>query len=558
MKDYSRIVSKVTTTPWMMMPAALKMMLELLDAHMTGNITEQEIRVRMQSAQQREVTKQRQGMIGVLPLHGPIFPKANMMTEMSGATSLEQWTQDFRSLVADESITSILIDVDSPGGSSELIPETAQMIREARDIKPIYALANTMAASAAYGLASQATKLYASPSSLTGSAGTYMVHTDESGLNEKLGVKETVIKSGRFKAAEIQSLTPDTQQYFQELVGDINERFLNEIAQGRGMDIEAIRQTEGKVFASDRSLEQGLIDQIATFDEVISEIAGGGTQPTSVAVTRSVSGGTTNSAVNLSVPERTQSYDADKEHSEPGTGLGGEPTPREPPEEGDPAIEGGWRRDPPPPAYETEEAVNREWLEVQARTLGIEFNEEVTDEALAKEVADRMNEIVVPLSNATTEVAKMRQFEKDYPEQAAQLATLATTNRQNEARAFADEYQRFDGGNKGFSSLVRNKIQESHEKIAMRQFSHVDLKELLDLTAKSEAVVEWGENGSSREDDTQKPTVTRDFQKDRVAFAELVRTAMREDNLSQEAAIEHVSKQHPDLAEAYLVGHAKR
>ena len=120
MKDYSRIISKVKTTPWMMMPGSLKMMLEILDAHLTGNITEEEIRLRMQSAQQREGSSEltRSGAIAVIPLHGPIFPKANMMTEMSGATSLEQWNSQFRQLVADESIGTIIIDADSPGGSS--------------------------------------------------------------------------------------------------------------------------------------------------------------------------------------------------------------------------------------------------------------------------------------------------------------------------------------------------------------------------------------------------------------------------------------------------------
>lgn len=540
MKDYSRIISKVTTTPWMMMPGSLKMMLEILDAHLTGNITEEEIRLRMQSAQQREGSSEltRSGAIAVIPLHGPIFPKANMMTEMSGATSLEQWNSQFRQLVADESIGTIIIDADSPGGSSELIPETGAMIRSAREIKPVYAISNTMAASAAYGIVANASKVFASPSALTGAVGTYMVHTDDSELMQKIGVKETVIKAGRFKAVEIESLTPESKAYFEELVGDINDVFLNSIAQGRGVDVEHVRQTygEGKVFASSRALELGMIDEIATFEDVVNQSVEGGMSPRQ---TR---------------PVGRQSYDADMEHSEPGTGE--PPEPREPPEEGDPAIEGGWRRDSPPAAFEPpEEVVNREWLEARASALGIEFNTETTDEDLAAAVSNAVDEIVVPLANATAGAERARQFAEDYPEEAAQLAAATESSRQQAASSFAAGYSRFDGSNRGFSPVVRSLIQSAHERIALRQFTHEDLKELLDKATAKDATVEYNEKGSARQPDTI--DVPTDFRQARQEFARLVSEAMKEDGLDRNAALQHVAEQHPDLAEAYRYGHVR-
>jgi len=539
MKDYSRIISKVTTTPWMMMPGSLKMMLEILEAHLTGNITEEEIRLRMQSAQKRDTSSDmsRSGAIAVMPLHGPIFPKANMMTEMSGATSLEQWNAQFRQLVADESIGTIILDVDSPGGSSELIPETGAMIRAAREVKPIYAISNTMAASAAYGIAANATKLFASPSALTGAVGTYMVHTDDSELMQRIGVKETVIKAGRFKAVEIESLTPESKAYFEELVGDINEVFLNSIAQGRGVEVDQVRQNygEGKVFASSRALELGMIDEIATFEDVVHQTMEGGVAPRQ---TR---------------PVGRQSYDADMEHSEPGTGE--PPEPREPPEEGDPAIEGGWRRDSPPAAFEPEEVVNREWLEARASSLGIEFNADTTDEDLATAVSNAVDEIVVPLASATAGAERARQFAQDYPEEAAQLAASVEQSRQTNAVNFANGYSRFEGSSQGFSPVVRSLIQSAHERIALRQFTHEDLKELLDKATAKDAVVEYDEKGSARQPETIE--VPADFRQARNEFARLVREAITNDGLDREAALRHVAEQHPDLAEAYHHGHVR-
>jgi capsid assembly protease len=539
MRDYSRIISKITTTPWMMMPGSLKMMLEILEAHLSGNITEEEIRLRMQSAQPREGSSElsRSGAVAVIPLHGPIFPKANMMTEMSGATSLEQWNSQFRQLVADESIGTIIIDADSPGGSSELIPETGAMIRSAREIKPVYAISNTMAASAAYGIVANASKVFASPSALTGAVGTYMVHTDDSELMQRVGVKETVIKAGRFKAVEIESLTPESKAYFEELVGDINDVFLNSIAKGRGVDVDQVRQTygEGKVFASSRALELGMIDEIATFEDVVNQSLEGGISPRQ---TR---------------PVGRQSYDADMEHSEPGTGQ--PPEPREPPEEGDPAIEGGWRRDSPPAAFEPEEVVNREWLEARASALGITFNAETTDEDLATAVSNAVDEIVVPLAEATAGAERARQFAQDYPEEAAQLAAATTSTRQQEAATFAQGYGRFAESNRGFSPVVRSLIQSAHERIALRQFTHGDLKELLDAATAKDATVEYNEKGSSRQPESV--DVPTDFRQARQEFARLVNEAMKDDGLDRNAALQHVAKQHPDLAEAYHYGHVR-
>lgn len=541
------------------MPSALQMMLSIVEAHITGKMTPEQIAQAIE--QQRERPLERQQSVGILPLHGPIFPKANMMTQLSGATSLDQWTSQFMQMVEDDSITSIILDVDSPGGSSAMIPETAALIRESREVKPIYAVANVMAGSAAYGLAAQATKLFASPSSLVGSAGTYMVHTDESQLAQKLGVVETVIKEGRFKAVELESLTPDAKAYLQEFVGDVNDVFLNEIAAGRNTDADSIRALEAKVFNGVRAVEVGLADEVASFDEVLADTIAGGGNHVGIAVAQSVSGTAAVGGVSL-VPQPRASYDADKEHSEPGTGLGGEPTPREPPEEGDPMIVNGWRRDSPPAAFDPpEEAVNREWLETQATSLGIEFNQDTTDEELAQSVATAVEAIVVPLNAATEVATQQRQFAEMFPEQAAALEALQRQQREGAAAAFAAQYERFDGQSRGFSPVVREQIEMAHEQIASRQFSHADLAQLLDTVTSEAAVVRYGEQGSSRQSAGDTTTTvgvpSGDFKKDRETFTGLVSQAMTDDNLSRDAALAHVAEQYPDLYNSFRYGHVK-
>lgn len=563
MKDYGRIIGKITSTPWMITDDALKMILEIFEKHMNGEVID------FPGEPATHSYASRQGNVGIMKLHGPIFPKANMMTDMSGATSLEQFRSDFRDLMSDSNVASLLLDVDSPGGISDHVEETAQEIRAARDIKPIYAIANTAMNSAAYYLGSQATKLYATPSAQVGSIGTYTVHKDDSVRQELLGVKQTVIKAGRFKAAMNTPLTDETHEHLQALVNATNDNFIKSVALGRNTTEDDVRANygEGGIVPVPVALESGMIDGIVTYDalvdslshvvqysqngSIVTYVPTAASNQTSIIVPSIFTDTTTGTN-----PWR-QSYDADKEHSEPGTGLGGEPTPREPPEKGDKAIEGGWRRDPPPIAYETEEwSVTRTWMEERATILGISFSDETTDDELAENVKKKMDEIVVPLNEATEEATKQRQFEAEFPEQAAQFAELLNRDRDNSARTFAEGYAKFEGSNKGFSTLVRDRIAEAHAQISVRQFSHANLADLLDLISQSDGIVTWGEQGSSRSTETELPST--DFSEARNQFAQLVRNAMTEDNLSQSAAIDHVAKQNPELANAYMYGHAVR
>jgi ClpP class serine protease len=121
------------------------------------------------------------------------------MSEMSGGTSVQRFKQSLEAALADDKVTSIMLDIDSPGGSTDLIPEMAAQIRQARKQKPIVAMANTAAASAAYWLGSQASEFVVSPSGKVGSIGVFAAHTDVSEAEAKAGVKTTLISAGKFK-----------------------------------------------------------------------------------------------------------------------------------------------------------------------------------------------------------------------------------------------------------------------------------------------------------------------------------------------------------------------
>ena len=94
-----------------------------------------------------------------------------------------------RQVIDDPGVGSIVLDIDSPGGDVDGIDELASEIYQARKQKPITAVSNCLCASAAYYLASQASEIIASPSSLTGSIGVYILHEDDSATLRRCGIK---------------------------------------------------------------------------------------------------------------------------------------------------------------------------------------------------------------------------------------------------------------------------------------------------------------------------------------------------------------------------------
>jgi signal peptide peptidase SppA len=106
----------------------------------------------------------------------------------------------FRQALADPSIGGIVISVDSPGGSVYGVPELVAEIYRARGQKPVVAVADSMAASAAYWIACQAEQVYVTPGGEVGSIGVLTAHADMSQALANEGVSVSVISAGRYKA----------------------------------------------------------------------------------------------------------------------------------------------------------------------------------------------------------------------------------------------------------------------------------------------------------------------------------------------------------------------
>lgn len=275
---HPNVVRYVRERPWAILPGALEAIVEILAMHELGERSEEEIRAALEAARPaREPAAQRVGSLAVVPIYGAIFPRASLFSDLSGGTSLEALRSDLDELTRDESVRAIVLDVNSPGGSTELLHETAGEIRKMRERKPIVAVGNTMAASAAYHLASQASEFFITPSGMAGSVGVYATHQDLSAMQEKAGIKTTFIQAGRRKTEgnPFEPLSKEAEEQIQSLVDEHARLMVGDIAAGRRVpeaDVSGERFGEGRMFHAAEATRRGMADGVQTFDTTVSTL----------------------------------------------------------------------------------------------------------------------------------------------------------------------------------------------------------------------------------------------------------------------------------------------
>lgn len=276
---YPHVVRYVQETPWAIMPDVLATISELLELRASGaRLSKAEINDRLAAAPQRQ-PRASAGAVAVISVMGVISYRASLMGDVSGMASVEALRTRFRQALNDEQVSSILLQYDSPGGVTDGIPEMAQEIREARGQKPIVAVADVMAASAAYWLAVSADELVVTPSGQVGSIGVYGAHNDRSGLQEKLGVKTTLISAGKYKVEghPFGPLDDDAREAIQARVDEMYEMFVDGVARGRGVKASAVRAGfgQGRILGAKAAVAEGMADRVETFDATLARLQRG-------------------------------------------------------------------------------------------------------------------------------------------------------------------------------------------------------------------------------------------------------------------------------------------
>lgn len=268
----NRAIAAILGETWAMRSEALENMLAIAgrEHEFAGNLEalEQKLGRPLMNTERATV---RDG-VAIIPVMGPLFRYANLMTELSGATSYGTLATDLKAAVDDPSVYSIVLQIDSPGGAVKGANEFAKQVREVRGVKPIVAYVGGDGASAAYWIASAADKIVADDSALIGSIGAmYSLQSVE----DKPGVKRYSFTSSQSPLKNASPDTPEGSREVQRLVNEMAQVFIESVAANRGIDTEAVLANYGKgaVFTGAEALKRGMIDEIGTFESVIAELS---------------------------------------------------------------------------------------------------------------------------------------------------------------------------------------------------------------------------------------------------------------------------------------------
>lgn len=284
MKTYAHVARLVLDQPWAVTPRMLGIIQGILAERLSGNIPSPEV-IAGRIAEERDLAAadtrrggRLAGAVAVMPVYGVLMQRMDLMMELSGGSSVEALSKAFRALLNDPAVGTIVLDVDSPGGGVYGIAEFAEEVYQARGQKRIVAVANSMAASAAYWIASAAGELVVTPGGEVGSIGVYMLHEDWSGAYEQAGVTPTVLRFGENKAEgiDVEPLSDSAREHFQARIDQYGNMFESAVAKHRGVSKGVVHSEfgQGMVFGAKDAVRLKMADRVATLEETIVRFAG--------------------------------------------------------------------------------------------------------------------------------------------------------------------------------------------------------------------------------------------------------------------------------------------
>jgi len=270
-------LAEALATPWAMQQERLHAYAAVLARRYAGGRIalshEGEERAMPQAATQRAGTP-RQGAVAVIQVYGPIAQRTSMMNICDGGSSTQAISQALRQANADESIGAIVLDIDSPGGSVYGVAELAAEIRASA--KPVTAIANSLAASAAYWIGTAASEFFVTPGGEVGSIGVWMAHEDVSKAIADAGINVTLISAGKYKVEgnPYEALSDEARSFMQSRTDDYYGAFTRDVAKGRNVSVDQVRSGmgQGRVLGASQAKAENMVDGIMTFDQLIRHV----------------------------------------------------------------------------------------------------------------------------------------------------------------------------------------------------------------------------------------------------------------------------------------------
>jgi len=234
----------------------------------------------------QDTAVQVEGGIGVIDISGALVSRP---MGLCSPLSYAEIQSNFDTLMENEAVSHIVLRIDSAGGEASNMFDLADHIFNARGVKPIIAVVDDMAYSAAYGIASSADQVIVSRTSGVGSVGVVAYHIDESERQKQKGVKVEYLYAGDKKVYGNSSepLADEARLEMQTEINRLYDLFVETVARNRGLNAQAVRETQAGTYHGEDAVSKGFADAVLSFNQVITNLAKTGqalqAQPTSQA-----------------------------------------------------------------------------------------------------------------------------------------------------------------------------------------------------------------------------------------------------------------------------------
>lgn len=213
--------------------------------------------------------------IAVIPVHGTLVKRTVGLDAASGLTSYQDIGAMLEAALADPGVTGILLDVDSPGGEASGSFELARRVREAAAVKPVWAVANDAAFSAAYAIAGAASRVVVTETGGVGSIGVIALHIDQSVKDANDGYCYTAVTAGSHKNdfSPHEPLGDAAKAELQAEVDRLYGLFVGHVAAMRGLPEMDVRTTEAALYFGPNAVQAGLADAVGTLESTLAEFS---------------------------------------------------------------------------------------------------------------------------------------------------------------------------------------------------------------------------------------------------------------------------------------------
>ena len=232
-QKYRHLAERVFDTPLLIEPTKLQTIAEFMLTRMTGGM---EANTDIADRERQDLTVA--DGIAIVDVLGTLVQRNAWFNALSGLTSYEQLDAELKEAEARPDVNGILMVIDSPGGEASGAFDFADRVASLE--KPTWAIAEDIATSAAYLIGSSADKFYVTQSAITGSVGVVMAHIDQSGYDDRVGVKVTEIYAGKRKvdASRHKPLTEQGKRSLQSLVDRTYDVFVGHVTVGKNDQVD--------------------------------------------------------------------------------------------------------------------------------------------------------------------------------------------------------------------------------------------------------------------------------------------------------------------------------